>query len=144
MVTVDSLMSRALVVLRENDRLARVKELMQRHHVHHLPVTRDGQPHGVLVGLVTHHDLLRVLTHPQLDPDALWVADLMRPDVSTVQPGTRVHEAIGRMLEHHYGCLPVVDAGGRLQGLLTEADLLRYCARLVERVDLQELAYEWR
>lgn len=144
MLTVDALMTRTLVVLRESDRLARVKEVLHRHQVHHLPVTLDGQPHGVLVGLVTHHDLLRALTDTALDHDALWVGDLMRRNLATVGPKTSVRDAIGRMLEHHYGCLPVVESDGRLLGLLTETDLLRHFARLVERVDLQETAYEWR
>ena len=36
------------------------------------------------------------------------------------------------MLQHKYGCLPVVDASGGLLGILTEADLVRYAQYLID------------
>jgi CBS domain-containing protein len=51
--------------------------------------------------------------------------DVMATNVATIQPETKLADAIGIMLERHISGLPVVDADGRLVGVLTEGDLLR-------------------
>jgi CBS domain-containing protein len=50
--------------------------------------------------------------------------DVMVRDVVTVHPGTDVAEAIKLMSEHDVSALPVVDAAGKLVGVLSEADLI--------------------
>lgn len=63
----------------------------------------------------------------------LRARDLMTPDVITVPPGTPVI-AIARLLaDRGISAVPVVDAGGTLRGIVTEADLIRRLAGEVER-----------
>ena len=50
----------------------------------------------------------------------------------TVQPDTPLRDAIARMLEGNIGAVLVVDAGGRLLGILSERDLLRKVAGVHE------------
>ncbi len=50
--------------------------------------------------------------------------DIMSAPVLTVTPETPVRDAIQVMLGNHVSGLPVVDAAGRLVGVITEADLL--------------------
>jgi CBS domain-containing protein len=50
---------------------------------------------------------------------------IMTRSVITVTPGTPVAEAARIMLRNHVGGLPVVDASGRLVGLVTDGDFLR-------------------
>ena len=50
--------------------------------------------------------------------------DLMTVDVISVDPDDSVEEAITLMIKHHVSGLPVVDASGRLLGLISEFDLL--------------------
>jgi CBS domain-containing protein len=52
-------------------------------------------------------------------------ADVMTRNVITVVCGTPLREAIRLMLDNNVSGLPVVDAAGRLRGVLTEGDLLR-------------------
>jgi len=49
----------------------------------------------------------------------------MTPDVVTAGPEARVDEIARLMLEHHISAVPVVDAAGRLQGIVSEGDLVR-------------------
>ena len=42
-----------------------------------------------------------------------------------VGPSSTVAEAVGRLVEHNIGSLPVIDGGGRLVGIFTERDILR-------------------
>ena len=51
--------------------------------------------------------------------------DVMTTDVVTVSPEARVEEIACLMLEHHISAVPVVDARGRLAGIVSEGDLVR-------------------
>ena len=50
---------------------------------------------------------------------------IMTPQVITVAAETTIIEAIHLMLQHHIGGLPVVDAAGRLIGIVSEGDFIR-------------------
>ena len=141
MQIVGELMTRDVVTLKETQNLAKADELLRLHRIRHLPVVR----HEKLVGLIPHRDLLRAAATHATDPAAqpLWVADVMTRDVQTVRPDTPLRRAVTVMLEHKYGCLPVVDEGGVLQGILTEADLVRYAQHLIGEQDRRELAAEF-
>ena len=52
-------------------------------------------------------------------------ADVMSPNVISVPPDAPVLEAVRLMLQHKVSGLPVVDAAGRLVGVVTEGDFLR-------------------
>jgi CBS domain-containing protein len=52
-------------------------------------------------------------------------ADVMTSNVVTIARGTPIREAIRLMLTHRVSGLPVVNAAGRVEGILTEGDLLR-------------------
>jgi CBS domain-containing protein len=59
----------------------------------------------------------------------------MNTELSTVSPETPLREALKRMLLHKFGCLPVVDAERRVVGILTEADLVRFAAEVIDELD---------
>jgi CBS domain-containing protein len=58
------------------------------------------------------------------------VADIMTTDVLTLRPEDPVDEAARKLIEHNVGGAPVVDAQGRLVGLLEDDDLLVQESRL--------------
>jgi len=51
--------------------------------------------------------------------------DIMTPDVITVSPETSVYEAAQLLLGRRISALPVLDAAGKLVGLISESDLMR-------------------
>jgi tellurite resistance protein TerC len=55
----------------------------------------------------------------------LAVAEVMARDVRTVSLGAPISEAMDAMVETGASAVPVIDAAGRLIGVVTEADLLR-------------------
>jgi CBS domain-containing protein len=62
------------------------------------------------------------------------VADVMVRDVATVEPGETVRNladrfASGDLNTSRHQALPIVDGGGRLQGLVTQGDILRALLR---------------
>jgi CBS domain-containing protein len=50
---------------------------------------------------------------------------IMTRNVVTVSPETPVIEAAKAILQHHVGGLPVVDAGGKLVGMVSDGDFVR-------------------
>lgn len=52
------------------------------------------------------------------------VQDFMTRDVVAVKPDASIHDAARLMVDYGVSGLPVVDAGGRLVGILSEGDLI--------------------
>lgn len=109
-----------------------------------LPVTDDS---GVIVGIVSNSDLieragfeLRAELLPGLAPAALdralarvhatgmTTADIMTRDVVTVRPETDLRSTARLMVESRLKRLPVVDAEGKLLGMVARVDILRTVA----------------
>jgi len=137
-LTVGDIMSRDLVTLAEDDSLADARVCMQRGRIRHLPVVRGAK----LVGLVTHRDILAASFSmfaqvSSRDERRLFeqipVAEVMH-DAYAVPPTMRVRDAARVMLDRQYGCLPVVDGGGCLLGIVTDADFLRLAVKMLEAI----------
>ncbi|MDX2090000.1 MAG: CBS domain-containing protein, partial [Kofleriaceae bacterium] len=97
-----------------------------------------------LVGLVTQRDLLRgeisVLTgltdaQRRARQEDVRIGALMTRDVWTVTPDTLASHAGQTLLDHKFGCLPVVDADHVLCGIVTERDFLRFAIKALELHD---------
>ena len=120
-----------------SDALARgAAEMMRTRRIRHLPVV-DRE--GGLAGIVTDRDLRQVLFDPRVQAragrlaDALktvTVRDVMTWAVLTVQPDTPLRDAARLMHERKVGALPVV-TGGRVVGILSEADVLKAFAQVL-------------
>lgn len=54
----------------------------------------------------------------------MTVEDVMTRDVITVSPATPIHEAARVMVERAVSGLPVIDADGRLVGIISDGDLI--------------------
>jgi CBS domain-containing protein len=52
------------------------------------------------------------------------VQDVMTTDVATVRPGTSLKEVAGELARLRISGMPVVDDGGRVVGVISEADIL--------------------
>ena len=61
------------------------------------------------------------------------VKDIMTRGVETLRPKSAVREAIHKMLDNKFGCLPVVEDGGQLVGIITETDIIRLAGRLLDK-----------
>ena len=128
--TVEELMSVKVATLGQGDTLDIADGIMCMGRIRHLPVLDAGS----VVGVVSQRDLFRAalgaalafgIRRPQELMRSLEIRDVMSTPPVTVEPGALVQEAARTMAEKKIGCLPVV-TGGRLVGILTENDVLRY------------------
>ena len=124
-VRVKHLMKSPVITFFAEQTLPLAGDVMKLKHLRHLPVIDDDRR---LVGLVSHRDLLRAR-------DQVRVSDIMTRDVWTVEPDTLASVAGQTLLDHKYGCLPVVDPDRRLVGIITERDFLRFAIKAIEMYD---------
>ena len=114
-------------------------DLMIDHAIRHLPVV-DGS--GKVLGIVSFEDLRAALPMPislTRPPDAaarqsateVRVSDAMTDAPVTIAVDAPLQEAVSRMLQHRIGCLPIVDEQGRLDGIVTQTDLLQALATVL-------------
>src|SRR5436190_14579834 len=103
------------VTLPPEAQVSRALELMSRCHTSGVPVTSED---GMLVGILTSRDL-------RFAPDVTQpVSALMTArDLVTAPVGTTLAEAEAILHRHKIEKLPVVDAEGRLRGLITVKDI---------------------
>jgi CBS domain-containing protein len=123
--TIGQFMTTDLFTVRPDDLIDLAASLMDWRHIRHVPVEDD---HGRLVGLVTHRNLLRLLSAGPRNEN-VTVRDAMVPNPVTVSPTTPTLDAIQQMRDQKIGCLPVVDAD-QLVGIVTSYDFLEASARL--------------
>lgn len=119
--TVEAWMTpRPIVIVRGQD-VGAAARLLRACHIRHLPVM-DGD---TLVGILSLRDVLTV------PPDAA-VADVMTAPPETAAPETPLGRACERMLAGRLSALPVVDARGRLIGIFTATDGLRFATAALD------------
>ena len=82
-------------------------------------VITDDEP----VGSVTDRDLTMQVLGEQADPDELMAEDVMSDGLQTIEHDAGFYEATELMSEHGIRRLPVTDADGALQGIITADDL---------------------
>jgi CBS domain-containing protein len=121
---VADLMTTPVRSVRLNTPLREVVSLMQNLRVRHMPVVDDRNR---LRGLITHRDVISAhyLLLPANGEGERNAGQLMTRELDTVERQLCLHCAAVMMFERKRGCLPVIDSGGRLIGILTEADFVR-------------------
>ena len=140
---VEDVMTREVVTATRATSFKELTRLLSGNRISGIPVVNDD---GLLIGIVTESDLLR--TEREREPQRrnrflewfidrkrlaeierlaadLRAGDLMTSEVVTVGPDTPVREAVTRLLKAGIKRLPVVDAEGRLVGIVSRNDLLR-------------------
>lgn len=93
-------------------------KLMSTYKISGVPVTKDGQPHGPLVGIITNRDVRF------LEDRNVPVASLMTSEKLVTAPEGTTHEDAKRLLhKHRIEKLLVVDKKNNLVGLITIKDI---------------------
>jgi CBS domain-containing protein len=84
-----------------------------------LPVVEGDR----VVAMITDRDIIARVVAAGRDPNSVTVRDAATKDLVTIQPDQDVQQARQMMAQHQLDRLLVVEAGDRLVGIISEADL---------------------
>jgi len=138
--TVRDVMTTDLVTLNDTASVAQARQIMGEENIRHLPIVSEAEE---FVGLLTQRDVLAATVSVLADVDqnsvdemeeAIPVRELMTTAMATTQEDTNLRDAALYMLELRMGCLPVL-SDGRLVGILTETDFIKFTIHLLDRMD---------
>jgi len=109
------------------------QKLMKENNIRRLPIVDKGK----LVGIITQHDLLEASPSPATSLSIhelnyllakMKVKEIMKKNPVTITPDTPFEEALRIGQEKKIGSFPVVD-NGKLVGIVTESDIVRFLTR---------------
>lgn len=112
---------RRVVTCAPDDIVVDVVGIMREKNISSVVVVKDAAPHGI----VTDRDLRNKVVAPGRQPDKLRVAEIMNTPLVTITESDLLYQALYRMSHLGIHRLVVVDAEGRLSGIITDSDILR-------------------
>ena len=131
---VSTIMSKDLITVHPKDTLLDVKELFDKHRIHHLPVVEFKK----IVGIISKVDLMHYQRNYDHVPykdvfedsrlKAYKVGEVMTTGMATLSPDDRIDVAIEVFRENILHAIPVVENDG-LVGLLTTHDIIEALAQ---------------
>ncbi|BCA80250.1 DUF294 nucleotidyltransferase-like domain-containing protein [Desulfuromonas sp. AOP6] len=127
---------REVVTCLPDDALVSAVDVMRKKNVSSIVVTADEAP----VGIVTDRDLRNKVVSRGVDPNRLSVSEIMSSPLIVIGEDELLFEALYRMSRQGIHRLGVVDANGRLIGILTDSDILQLQTRSPHKMvrDIEE------
>ena len=122
MAKCNEVMTRDPACIEPGEGIARAAELMKRHDVGSVPVVESKQDHK-LIGIVTDRDLVVKVLAGGGSVDRAVVRDAMTANPAFCREDEDVQRAVGLMSDRQVRRMPVVDAQGRLVGIIAQADV---------------------
>jgi CBS domain-containing protein len=132
MLQAHTIMKRDVVTLRPHDTLDMAIELMVERHITGLPVLNEDR---TLAGIITEKDILRymleqgairTLTDSNLCEHTVYHA--MTANVVAFEEETPLENIFECLARHEFRRVPIVDAEGRLVGIISRKDLIAVIA----------------
>ena len=120
MTTCRDVMTREPVYCQPDDSVSVAADLMRTHNVGALPVVEPG---GRLVGIVTDRDLVVKVVAGDLPVEGASVRQAMTGSPATCGEQDDVKQVLTVMASRQVRRVPVVDPGGRLVGIIAQADI---------------------
>ncbi len=130
---ISDVMTNTVVTIEIGDTLQTAKDIFDNTHFHHLPVVGDSSmSDGKLWGVVSDRDLLKALS-PNIGTAAETLKDLsglnkkvhqvMTRKLITLDATADIYEAVAIFNRHRVSCIPIVDDGSIIQGILSWRDI---------------------
>ncbi len=128
MIRVRDVMSKRLLVLRDNASIGRAQMEMKLAGIRHFPVLDKG---GTLVGVVSSRDLVRAIGDGPVGK-SIAVNAIMTTRMQTVRVDAPASDAARFMRSKKIGSVLVLDAEDQLVGIVTETDFLAIAERALQ------------
>ena len=115
-------MTRDPVCCEPGTSIAQLAQLMKREDVGSIPVV-ESQEDKRLVGIVTDRDIVVKVLAEGLTADRATARDAMTTNPASCREGDEVNRAVEMMSDRQVRRMPIVDEGGRLTGIIAQADV---------------------
>jgi acetoin utilization protein AcuB len=126
---ISQIMSKELITVSEKDKLTVVKEIFEKHNIHHIPVVRFKS----IVGIISKTDYLyfvRGFTQNEEDRfinesrlKAYTADEIMTTGMAKVEPADRINVALEIFKINRFHAIPVVE-NDELVGIVTTHDII--------------------
>lgn len=123
---VSQYMTRQVVTIGPETEFHRAFDLMRGRRIHHLPVVEGDR----VIGMVAERDVL--LAAANYGSAEVPVGEIMRGPAVCVSENAQLKEAARLLVTHHIGSLPVLKAGKVLAGIITETDIFKIAAGMLD------------
>ncbi len=114
----NNLLSHNMVPLKTSDTGEEALSVMNDYYIKHLPIVNNEQ----LLGMISEDDILE---HDVQEPVGSYQLSMSRP---YVYDSDHIYEVLRVMSDYKLTVIPVIDAEGNYQGLITQEELLRFFA----------------
>lgn len=123
-------MTKKVAILYPDDYLSDAIAMMRENDIRHLPILKNDKIKGILSDRdIKEFSPSKATTLDMYELHYLLaktkVQEVMKQKVITTTPDTPVEVAAMMMLDKGIGCLPVVDQGGGLVGIISDKDIFR-------------------
>jgi signal-transduction protein with cAMP-binding, CBS, and nucleotidyltransferase domain len=122
-LTAGDLCTRSTVIAGRTLALGEAARLMRDQHVGSVVVVDDTLLGHMPVGMLTDRDIVTAVVAKGVDVQTLQVGDVMSTDLATTRETDSLLDALDVMRRHGVRRVPVTDARGVLQGVLSLDDV---------------------
>jgi len=128
---VSNIMSSQMLTVHAAQKVSEVYRLLTENRIHHVPVVNGDK----LVGLISSADMMKLSLEAYGTPDAANTAYLdaqfsidgmMSTELITIKPEDSIRSAAEKLSTGRFHSIPVVNADGKLAGIVTTTDLVNY------------------
>lgn len=120
-MTISSIMTKKVVALRPQDKVAKAAKLMREEGVGCVLVLDENRKP---IGILTDRDIVISVVATGLNPKTTRLDQIMTSRVVTAWEGEILLEVAKKMAEAYVRRLPIVDEKGRVKGLVSVDDIL--------------------
>ena len=114
------IMSKNIKTVKPDDTVHAAVLKMNKFDIGSVIVISSGRP----VGIITETNIMRRIVGPRMDPDTVWVKDIMSSPLTTIDENAAVEEAAKMMVEKKINRIPVMN-GEKLVGLISSTDIVK-------------------
>ena len=117
--SIATIMTKNVISISSSETLDKVKDVLYKKHIHHLPVVDDNK----LVGIITSFDLGKIDSG---DYNTIKVGDIMTQKLAYLSADDKIGTAAEVFLENRFHGIPIVNAKHNLVGIITTHDILMH------------------
>jgi len=133
--TIADVMTQTVICLQPRDTMDKVDQIFKTRNIHHIPVVEDKK----VVGMISKSDYYQILhgftlfkapvskTYNEAVLRSLLVREVMTKQVITLHPEDALEKAADYFRKNLFHAIPIVDAEGKIMGILSTYDLITFC-----------------